>query len=305
MKFNDLLIDYGKKSGKRDSHYKQDEDGQWYRWQKRKNQEPYKVYLSEGVRLGDWWDIPIINASAKERLGYPTQKPEALLERIIKASSDEEDVILDPFCGCGTAIAMAEKFKRHWIGIDITHLAINLIKWRLKEMFNLKPKKDYKVIGEPEDLTGARELSVSNRYQFQWWALSLIDARPYGDKKRGSDTGIDGFMYFSDEKDKIKKVVLQVKSGHVSVKDIRDLGHVIDREKAEIGVFITLEPFTDPMRKEAIIKGYYSSKLSKKEYPKIQILTIEDLLNGKKPNLPITIETHKKAEQSFTQGNLL
>lgn len=304
-KFNDLTIEYGEKSGKKDSHYKQDEDGQWFRWQKRKNQPAYKVYLSEGVRLGDWWDIPIINASAKERLGYPTQKPEALLERIIAASSDKGDLVLDPFCGCGTANAMAQKLDRHWIGIDITHLAVNLIKWRLKEMFNLIPKRDYKVIGEPEDLTGAKELAVNNRYQFQWWALALINARPYGDKKKGSDTGIDGYMYFSDEKDKVKKIIVQVKSGHVGVRDIRDLGHVIDREKAEIGVFITLEPVTEPMRKEAIIKGYYSSKLNKKQYPKIQILTIEELLTGKNPNLPITMETHKKAEQSFTQEKLL
>jgi site-specific DNA-methyltransferase (adenine-specific) len=305
VKFNDLLIDYGEKSGKADSHYKQDEKGQWYRWQKRKNQEPYMVYLSKGVRLGDWWDIPIINASAKERLGYPTQKPEILLERIVNASSNQGDLILDPFCGCGTAVVVAQKLKRDWIGIDITHLAINLIKWRLKEMFNLEPQKDYKVIGEPEDLAGAYELSVNNRYQFQWWALSLIDARPYADKKKGSDTGIDGVMYFSDEEDKIKKVVVQVKSGHVGVKDIRDLGHVIEREKAEIGIFITLESSTEPMRKEAIIKGYYSSKLSKKQYPKIQIFMVKDLLDGKKPTLPITIQTRKRAEQSFTQGDLL
>jgi site-specific DNA-methyltransferase (adenine-specific) len=173
--------------------------------------------------LGDWWDIPIINASAKERLGYPTQKPEALLERIIKASSDKGDLVLDPFCGCGTAIVMAQKEKRNWIGIDITHLAINLIKWRLKEMFNLEPKRDYKVVGEPEDLAGAKELAADSRYQFQYWASSLIDGKPYGDKKKGADTGIDAYIHFSDEENITKKAIVQVKSGHVGVRDIRVL----------------------------------------------------------------------------------
>ena len=265
--------------------------------------EEGKQYRDALIR--DVWEISAIQSATRERLGYPTQKPEALISRIINASSNKGDVVMDTFCGCGTSIAVAQKLDRHWIGIDITHLAINLIKWRLKEMFNLLPKKDYKVIGEPEDLTGAKELAATNRYQFQWWALALIDARPYGDKKKGSDTGIDGYMYFSDEKDKVKKIIIQVKSGHVGVKDIRDLGHVIDREKAEIGIFITLESTTEPMRKEAILKGYYTSKLTQKDYPKIQILTIEELLNGNKPNTPLAIGVHKKAEQSFTQGNLL
>jgi len=119
MRFNQLFEEYGKKSGKMDSHYKQESDGRWFRWQKRKGKEPYKIYLSEGVRQGDWWEIPIINASSKERLGYPTQKPLALLERIIEASSNENDIVLDPFCGCGTAVHAAQKLNRRWIGIDI------------------------------------------------------------------------------------------------------------------------------------------------------------------------------------------
>ncbi|MCX7989115.1 MAG: site-specific DNA-methyltransferase, partial [Aquificaceae bacterium] len=151
---------------------------------------------AEGHPMGkvpeDWWPIPIINSQAKERLGYPTQKPEALLERIILASSKEGDVVLDPFCGCGTTIAVAHRLDRKWIGIDITHLAINLIKWRLKTTFDLSAGKDYKVIGEPVDLSGARELASQDRFQFQWWALSLVEARPYADKKRGADKGIDG-----------------------------------------------------------------------------------------------------------------
>ncbi|KJR43902.1 adenine-specific DNA-methyltransferase [Candidatus Magnetoovum chiemensis] len=257
-----------------------------------------------GKQPDDWWQIQPIAPSANERLGYPTQKPEALLERIIKASSNEGDIILDPFCGCGTTIAVAQKLKRNWIGIDITHLAINLIKWRLKDMFSLEPKKDYNVIGEPEDLSGARELALHNRYQFQWWALSLIDGRPYRDKKKGADTGIDGYIYFTDEKDKTKSAIVQVKSGKVGVKDIRDLGYVIDREKSDIGIFITLEIPTQPMIKEALSKGYYKSIGFSKDYPRIQILTIDELLSGKLPQIPITIPAYKKAQWADTEEQL-
>lgn len=211
---------------------------------------------SLGRPMDDVWDIPVINSQARERLGYPTQKPESLLERIINASSKTGDVVLDPFCGCGTSIAVAERLKRNWIGIDVTHLAINLIKLRMHDMFQLKAKTDYTVIGEPEDLNGAIELASQNRYQFQWWSVSLIEnARPYQDKKKGSDTGIDGFVYFEGD----KKAVIQVKSGNIGVKDIRDLGHVIDREKAEIGIFITLEEPTGPMKKEALQKGFFKN----------------------------------------------
>jgi len=249
------------------------------------------------VALQDWWEIPILNSQAKERLGYPTQKPTELLRKIIEVSSNKGDIVLDPFCGCGTTITASQALNRNWIGIDITHLAINLIKHRLKDMYGLQPKKDYEVIGEPEDLAGATELASQNRYQFQWWALSLINARPYQDKKKGSDTGIDGYIYFQEEKDKVQKVIVQVKSGHVSVKDIRDLGHVIDRENAEIGVFITLENPTKPMITEAVQKGFYKSTTGK-QYPKLQIKTIEDLLQDNKLDLPSTHIAHKKAQPS-------
>jgi site-specific DNA-methyltransferase (adenine-specific) len=248
------------------------------------------------VIMKDVWEISSIGSADKQRLGYPTQKPEALLERIVKANSNEGDVILDPFCGCGTTISVAQREKRKWIGIDITHLAINLIKWRLKNQFGLEPKKDYKVIGEPADFAGAKELAVQNRYQFQWWVLSLIGARPYGDRKRGADTGIDGFIYFMDEKDKIKSVVVQVKSGKVSVKDIRDLGHVIDREKAKMGIFITLEEPTAPMKREALDKGYYKSP-NGEEYLQIQVFTLKEILEGKKLKLPPKLDSFKKAKR--------
>lgn len=245
-----------------------------------------KHYLDEsrGVPIQSVWDdIGSLSGAHRERLGYPTQKPEALLERIIKASSNEGDIVLDPFCGCGTAVVAAEKLKRKWIGIDITHLAIGLMKWRLK---NITPPATFKVVGEPEDLTGAMELAKQDKYQFQWWAVHKTGGQPYGDKKKGADTGIDGYLYYMDEKDKIKKAIISVKGGgNVSVAMIRDLGHVIEREKADIGVFITLEKPTHPMLEEAAMKGFYHSPLGR-DYPRLQILTVEEILGGKTPDIP-------------------
>lgn len=262
----------------------------------------FKSYLDEnpGEKIPDLWDdIPIV--SGRETLGYPTQKPEALLERIINASSNEGDTVLDPFCGCGTAIVVAEKLKRQWIGIDITTLAIGLMEWRLK---NIVPFPSFKVVGEPEDLTGAIDLAGRDKYQFQWWAAKKIGGQPYADKKKGADTGIDGYIYYMDEKDKIKKAIVSVKSGGVHVDMIRDLGHVIEREKSEIGVFITLERPTRPMLEEAAMKGFYRSPLGR-DYPRLQILTVEDILGGKTPDIPpwiapITAPSQTKKTQSKT-----
>ncbi|MBM3235703.1 site-specific DNA-methyltransferase [Candidatus Poribacteria bacterium] len=270
-----------------------------------KNAVPsYKQYLDEtkGVLLDDiWTDIPPINPMAKERLGYPTQKPEALLERIIKASSNEGDIVLDAFCGCGTAIAVAERLKRRWIGIDITHIAIAVIKNRLQHAFGDSVK--YNVIGEPQDIASAKALAEQDRYQFQWWALSVIKARPVQEKKKGADAGVDGIIYLQDvnpdvpQKPVTLKIIVQVKSGRVSVKDIRDLLGVTEREKAIIGVLITLENPTQPMVVEAIKAGYYERW--GQQYPKIQMRTIEELFQGKKiesPQTPINIG-FKKAEK--------
>ena len=186
----------------------------------------YKRYLDEmpGVPIQDiWTDIKPIGAQAAERLGYPTQKPESLLERIIKASSNEGDVILDPFCGCGTTVAVAERLKRRWIGIDITYVAINLVQRRLRDHF-AGELSDYRVVGAPRDLKGAEALKNINRYQFEWWAVDLVDARPAKGRKKGADEGVDGYIYFFDDKsNEAKKVVVQVKSGHVGVRDVRDL----------------------------------------------------------------------------------
>ena len=246
-----------------------------------------------GKLLSDvWTDISPINSQAQERLGYPTQKPLALLERILQASSNAGDLVLDPFCGCGTAVAAAHSLKRRWIGIDITHLSISLMKYRLKDMYGLVEKQDYAVIGEPEDLESARALARSDRYQFQWWALSLVQAKPLGGEgasregKKGSDRGIDGMLNFLTEKNKTEKILVQVKSGHVKSGDIRDLHGVLQREGAAMGVFISLEEPSREMVTEACSAGFYHSDLWQKDYPLIQILTIEDIFAGKGIQMP-------------------
>jgi len=245
------------------------------------------VDVSLGRLAGDVWsDFPSYQPKGAERLGYPTQKPLELLERIVSASSNEGDIVLDPFCGCGTAVVAAQKLNRNWIGIDITHLAIALMRNRLKDSFNI----DAEVVGEPVDLTSAKALAAEDRYQFQWWALSKVKARPAGEKKKGADKGIDGVIHFIDDPtSKPKRVIVQVKSGHVGVKDIRELETVAANEA--IGVLITLEPPTNPMQVEAVAAGYYHSPIWDKDYPKIQILTIEELLHGQTIDMPLQAQT--------------
>ena len=232
--------------------------------------------------MTDVWDINVINATAKERLGYPTQKPEALLERIIQASSNPGDLVLDPFCGCGTAVVAAQKLGRQWIGIDITHVAITVMKRRLIETF--EPDPNFNVIGEPTTVEDAQELATSDPYQFQWWALGLVGARPI-EQKKGADKGIDGRLYFH-EKDggETKQVIFSVKAGGTNASHVRDLHGVIDRDNAAIGVLITMEEPTKPMRAEAASGGSYTSPWG--VHPKLQILTVKELLEGKKINMP-------------------
>ncbi|MGA7711930.1 MAG: DNA methyltransferase [Rhizomicrobium sp.] len=255
-----------------------------------------KIYLdeSQGVPLTDVWDdLPPIHASAPERLGYPTQKPQALLERILDASSNEGDIILDPFCGCGTTVHAAQKLNREWIGIDVTHLAISLIQKRLRDAFGPIP---IEIHGTPKDQGGAEALAAQDKYQFQWWAVSLVDAVPYGGKKKGADSGIDGFIYFKPDGKTTEKAIVSVKGGeNVGVGMIRDLIAVVDREKAKLGVLISLAEPTAPMKKEAIAAGFYKTEYG--EYPKIQILTIEQLFAGQKPHMPwIDNTVFKKAK---------
>lgn len=263
---------------------------------------------SLGRPVDDVWDMPVINSQAKERLGYPTQKPQALLERIITASSNPGGLVLDPFCGCGTTIAAAQRTGRRWIGIDITHLAIGLMKHRLRDAFG--DQVNYQVIGEPVSLPDAENLAASDPYQFQWWALGLVGAR-HVDQKKGADKGIDGRIYFHDEAEgaKTKQVVLSVKAGqNIGVSMVRDLGHVVTRENAEIGVLITMQEPTQPMKTEAAGSGFYHSPGWDQNYPRLQILTIAQLLDGRNvemPPLKHVNQTFKKAPKAMEKAGTL
>jgi site-specific DNA-methyltransferase (adenine-specific) len=252
-----------------------------------------KNYLDEqkGRPAQNLWSDIVMSKSGAERLGYPTQKPLALLERIISASSNEGDIVLDPFCGCGTTIHAAEKLKRQWIGIDITHLSISLIEKRLRDAF---PGIKFEIHGSPKDLDGARDLAARDKYQFQWWAVSLVNAAPQNSKKKGADGGIDGVIYFKSGAKTTEKAIVSVKGGHVGVDDVRVLARVVDREKAKIGVFISLEEHTQPMVKEAAGAGLYDGPTGK--VPKIQLFTIEELLGGKRPRIPLVERAFKVTE---------
>jgi site-specific DNA-methyltransferase (adenine-specific) len=254
----------------------------------------------------DVWEIQALNAMAKERLGYPTQKPEALLEKVILASSDEGDVVMDPFCGCGTTVVVAEKLKRKWLGIDVTFIAINLMKERLRDKFG--GRVNYRVIGEPTTLQDAQELARQDKYQFQWWALGLLGARPTADKQRkGADQGIDGKLYFHDEGKggKTKVIIFSVKGGqHVKVSEVRDLRGVIDREKAQIGVLVSMAPSTAPMREEAASAGFYQTMWGR--FPVLQLLSIEDILSGttvQYPGLGRSDATFRMAARELTESD--
>ncbi|MCA3337608.1 MAG: restriction endonuclease [Roseomonas sp.] len=241
----------------------------------------YKRYLDEmqGVPHGDTWDdISPINSQAQERLGYPTQKPLTLLERIINASSNPGDVVLDPFCGCGTAVHAAEKLGRRWVGIDVTHLAISLVERRLKDAF---PNIAFEVLGTPRDLSAARDLAARDKHQFQWWAVSLLDAVPQGGKKKGADRGIDGIRWVrtGPRDGDLDRVIISVKGGeNVSVRDVRDLAGTVQREAALGGVLITLADPTRDMLREAASHGYASTGLG--QFRKIMVKTIAELMAG-------------------------
>ena len=273
-----------------------------------------KRYLDEmhGQPVTDNWnDIEHLHGSNDETLGYPTQKPLALLERIISASSNEGDVVLDPFCGCGTAVHAAEKLKRLWIGIDITHLAVSLIEKRMKDAFPALREKDaFEIIGTPQDLDAARDLAERDKHQFQLWACTLVGAQPYKGGKKGADGGLDGLLWIEVGKGKTEKVIVQVKGGiHVNRANIATLKGDIDREKAAIGLFVTLTPPTREMVKEAAAAGHYEAPHEfggQRDFPKVQILTIEGLLNGNErplfPDLSRGEQTFKKAKKESQGG---
>lgn len=261
-----------------------------------------KRYLDEqeGTPVDDVW-ADIRPLQAYERLGYPTEKPVALLERILSASSNPGDVVLDPFCGCGTTVHSAEKLGRQWIGIDITHLSISLIERRLQDAF---PGIKFEVHGRPKDVEGARDLARRDKHQFQIWATTKVEAQPFRAGKKGADGGVDGLLYFRSGAKAVEKAIVQVKGGGVGVKDIRELNTVVDRERAKIGIYVSLEPPTGPMVSEAAAAGLYDGPTGK--VPKIQILTIEQIFAGKRPNVPLMERSFKAAarEQRDDQSEL-
>ncbi len=282
-------------------------------WPKKKDGMPmFKRYLDEspGIPALDViTDIAPLNNVARERLGYPTQKPVALLERIVAASSNEGDVVLDPFCGCGTTVHAAEELGRQWIGIDVTHLAIGLIEKRLRDAF---PKVEFTTHGVPQDLAGARDLAQRGRedsnyyFEFEKWALSLINAQPGNLSKKGADRGIDGNIYFG----KTNRAIVSVKAGdNIGVSMIRDLRGVIEREKADIGIFLTLNPPKQTMITEAAAAGQYELE-GFSPVPRIQIVTVEDALElrDRSVRLPArrddTFKRASKAERAGNQGAL-
>lgn len=263
-----------------------------------KSGTPYLIrYLDEmpgPTTPSIWDDIPPVNSQARERLGYPTQKPLALLERIISASSNPGDIVLDPFCGCGTAVAAAEKMGRQWIGIDVTYLAIAVMKQRIRDHF---PDAQFEVRGIPRDLTGAKALFEQGRYQFQWWAVDAlgINARPFGDGKKGSDRGIDGEFFYSNESGRPVRGIIQVKGGKTGSADIRDLRGTMEREGVDLAIFVCLQHSTPDMRRDAASAGFVESGFTGRSHPRIQILTIEDLFDGKRPDIPHQQSAHQAA----------
>jgi DNA modification methylase len=261
QKFNVIYEKYGEKSGKMDSHYKQDENGRWFRWQKRKNQEPYKVYLSEqGVRLGDVWQIPIINASAKERLGYPTQKPELLLKRIIEASSNEGDLIADFFCGCGTTLAVAQQLKRRWIGCDVSPTALKLVKQRLLKL----GATEINEVGVPKSFEDLKSLKP---FDFQNYVISFIQG--INNPKLTGEGGIDGWTTF-------KRYPIQVKQQeHVGRPEIQKFESAIRAEKKDKGYFFAFS-FSKPAYEE-VARCKLEDKID------IELHQVQDLVNADSP----------------------
>ena len=273
----------------------------------RPRKDGYKMYLTDGAgpALQDLWTDIALPPTSGERLGYPTQKPLALLERIISASSNPGDVVLDPFCGCGTAVCAAQKLGRQWAGIDITHLAVALIRSRLTAMFGSEVQ--YREVGAPQDLASANALALRDRYQFQAWALSRIPAFP-AQSKKGADAGLDGHVTFVDSVGKPKLVVVQVKSGHVDVRVVRELSSVVASRNAVMGFLVTLEEPTNPMQLEAVAAGFYHSDWWNRDYQKLQILMVEELLHGTTFDMPptnVTFDQATRVRQGGEQGRLL
>ena len=259
-----------------------------------------KIFLDErkGKPLQNLWDdIPPINSMAQERLGYPTQKPRALLERIIIASSNEDDVVLDPFCGCGTAVDAAQKLGRQWVGIDVTHIAIGMIENRMREGY---PGIEFETIGVPRDLASAERLAVDDPHQFQQWVCWQVGGFPRD--KKGGDKGVDGWFNYLAESGKIETGVISVKAGdNVNPGMVRDLGEVMRRDKHRFGLFVMKGMPTKGMRDAAEAQEVIETEFGR--FPAMQFVTLAELFQGRKPKLPPLISPVKKASRVETRAS--
>ncbi len=270
---------------------------------RRRAEEPFDEE-ARTITVGDvWTDIDRINQSAKERLGYPTQKPQALLERIIFASSNEGDVVLDPFCGCGTTLAAAEVLGRRWVGIDVTYIAIDLVRRRMEDTFG--EKLDYELHGIPRDLAGARALFKESPFDFERWAVSLVNGQP--NEKQVGDKGIDGVIRFPlDAKTAVGRCIVSVKGGgQVNPAMVRDLGGTITNHKAEMGVLITMDKATPGMIDAANHGGNYTWPVNEATFPRVQLVTVAQLLRGEQPNLPPVLTPYLKATRQTVKTDQL
>ncbi|NIT04413.1 site-specific DNA-methyltransferase [Candidatus Saccharibacteria bacterium] len=267
-----------------------------------------------GIPFDDVWNVGdepmnltsiMIMSYSSEKMSYPTQKPLNLLRLLIRASSNPGDVVLDPFCGCGTTIVAAHMEGRRWAGIDVTHLAVGLNKYRLEASFGPDIHKEYDVFGEPADVPGAEDLAKSDPYQFQWWSVGLVRGRALvQDRKRGPDKGVDGVVYFIDDESGVaKRIILQVKSGKVTVREMRELRGVVDAQGAEMGAMICLRKPTEPARKFAVSAGSYISPISGARYPRLQSITAGELLEGEMVKHPgyVVLPNTKRLERSLQE----
>jgi DNA modification methylase len=262
-----------------------------------------KLYVDEqeGVPMGDvWTDIPPINSQAAERLGYPTQKPLPLLERIITASSRPGDLVLDPFCGCGTTVDAAQRLGRRWIGIDITTLAIDLIDARLRHTYTETIRENYEILGIPRDIPGARALFERSPFEFERWCVMLVDGQP--NEKQVGDRGVDGVIRIPvDAKGSSHRVLVSVKGGSTNPAHVRDLVGTVESQKAAMGLLITMRPPTNAMLEAANHSGVYKYPVNGNLYPRVQIITIEQLLRGERPMLPTALLPYFQAQRRYEE----
>lgn len=266
----------------------------------------YKRYRDElkGLAVGDIWDdIDKINPKAAERLGYPTQKPLALLERIIEASSDEADLVLDPFCGCGTTIDAAQKLGRKWIGIDVTYISVDLIEKRLKHTYGDAIDGSYEVLGIPRDRASALALFSRSPFDFERWAVSLLNGQP--NVKQVGDKGIDGVARFPlDARGAFGRILISVKGGkQLNPSMVRDLGGTVTTQKAEMGILVTNTPPTKGMVDEANHAGTYQHPHYGDGFPRIQMVTVDQLLSGHRPKMPPTMLPYIQALKAKTPAD--